>query len=1260
MVQQHQFTGHPTEDPNEHLGRFLRMANTVKLNGVRPEVIKLHLFPFSLRDTAATWYECLPYDSVDTWEELVEAYLGRFFPPALTSERRREIIVFQQGEDESLYVAWERFKRLLRRCPMHGIDLKTQMDIVYHALNDISKGIIDASCCGAFKRKSAEEAKELIEDLAKCNMKTPSEFSRGNSRGKGIMELRKMTAMEAKLDAIMHRIDKQEKKTYTAHEIGAVEREILKGRAERAAEEQFYDAEEVKYLGEQRNYHFKPNTNLPTHYHPALRNHKNFSYGGGASQGPGQGQNPPQGYQQPPRFQQQQQGNEQRNEYQGQRRAQSFKEQMLQFMGDNKKLLNLHEQKFAELGATATNFQIFQNTTNASLKNLEMQVGQLALTLQSQRKDAFPSDTKKNPKDCMVVHLRSGKELEKMKEKNDSNKEEGSPEKEEALEKKKEGADMKDIKGSRPAVPFPQRLQKSKVEEQFARFLKTFQKLEISMPFTEVVTQMPLYAKFLKDMLSKKRKIVEEGIVNLTATCSAVMKKELPKKMKDPGSFTIPCIIGGVEIQKALCDSGASINLMPLSVSKKLSLGELIPTTITLQMADRSMVKPEGVLEDVLVTVGKFVFPVDFIILDMEEDSQVPLLLGRPFLATGAALIDMQKGVLTLRVGEEATAFNLIKSMQNIDTNRENFNVVGDVYTYNPDVPNDCNTQIFINEKEMNSQYIEDDYSDYPYHSFHSVETVLSLKHNRNEKGEIHQETSEEGLVLKELPSQLKYTYLESPKRKPVIISARLSDVEEQRLLEILKKHKESIAWSIEELKGISPSICMHKILLEETSRLSEEHQRRLNPVMKEVVRKEVLKLLNAGFIYVISDSPWVSPVHVVPKKGGFTMIRNEKNELIPTRIVTGWRVCIDYRKLNTATKKDHFPLPFIDQMLDRLAGHPHFCFLDGYSGYNQIAIAPEDQEKTTFTCPYGTFAFRRMPFGLCNAPATFQRCMMSMFSDLVEEVMEIFMDDFTVYGSSFEQCLKNLETVLQRCQDKQLALNWEKCHFMVTEGIVLGHKISATGLEVDQSKVSIIKTLAPPTTVKRIRSFLGHAGFYRRFIKDFSKIARPLCRLLEKDTRFNFDDSCKAAFEEIKIKLIQAPIMAAPEWDQGFEIMCDASDFAMGAVLGKRKEKIFRTIYYASRTFNEAQENYSTTEKEMLAVVFACEKFRQYILGSHVIIHTDHAAIKYLMSKKEAKPRLIRWVLLLQEFDLEIKDKKGCDNVIADHLSRVERSTAE
>ena len=205
----------------------------------------------------------------------------------------------------------------------------------------------------------------------------------------------------------------------------------------------------------------------------------------------------------------------------------------------------------------------------------------------------------------------------------------------------------------------------------------------------------------------------------------------------------------------------------------------------------------------------------------------------------------------------------------------------------------------------------------------------------------------------------------------------------------------------------------MHKILLQENDKTSIEHQRRPNPVRKEVVRKEILKWLNAGIIFAISDSPWVSPIHVVTKKGRLIVIKNERNELIATRTVTGWRVCIEYRELNTATRKDHYPLPFINQMLDRLVGHFYYYFLDGYSGYNHIAIALEDQEKNTFTCPCDTFAFRRMPFGLCNALATFQRCMMSMFSDSIEEDMEIFMDGFSVYGSSFENCLENLETVL-------------------------------------------------------------------------------------------------------------------------------------------------------------------------------------------------------------------------------------------------------
>jgi hypothetical protein len=248
---------------------------------------------------------------------------------------------------------------------------------------------------------------------------------------------------------------------------------------------------------------------------------------------------------------------------------------------------------------------------------------------------------------------------------------------------------------------------------------------------------------------------------------------------------------------------------------------------------------------------------------------------------------------------------------------------------------------------------------------------------------------------------------------------------------------------------------------------------------MREVVKKEVLKLLHVGIIYPVPHSEWVSPVQVVPKKGGMTVIK-KKNELIPQRTITGWRMCIDYRKLNEATMKDHFPLPFIDEMLERLTNHSFFCFLDGYSGYHQILIHPDDQRKTTFTCPYGTYAYHRMSFGLCNAPASFQRCMMSIFSDMIEEIMEVFMDDFSVYGKTFDNYLENLDKVLQRCEEKHLVLNWKKCHFMVREGIVLGHLVSKREIEVDRVKIEVIEQLPPPVNVRGIRSFLGHASFYR------------------------------------------------------------------------------------------------------------------------------------------------------------------------------------
>ncbi|GKC93341.1 reverse transcriptase domain-containing protein, partial [Tanacetum coccineum] len=402
------------------------------------------------------------------------------------------------------------------------------------------------------------------------------------------------------------------------------------------------------------------------------------------------------------------------------------------------------------------------------------------------------------------------------------------------------------------------------------------------------------------------------------------------------------------------------------------------------------------------------------------------------------------------------------------------------------------------------------------------------------------------------------------------------------------------------------------------------QHQRRVNSKLYEVIKKEVIKLLDAGLIYPIYDSPWVSPVHCVPKKGGMTVVENEDNDLIPTRLVTRWRVCIDYRKLNDATRKDHFPLPFMDQMLKRLAGNEYYCFLDGFSGYFQIPIDPQDQEKTTFTCPYGTFAYRRMPFDLCNAPGTFQSCMMAIFHDMIEETMEVFMDDFSVFGDSFSSCLSYLDKMLKWCEDTNLVLNRKKCHFMVKEGIILGHKISKSGIEVDKAKVDVIAKHPHPISIKDVRSFLGHAGFYRRFIQDFSKIARPMTYLLEKETPFIFSKECIEAFNILKKKLTETPILVAPDWDLPFEIMCDASDYAVGAVLGQRAENL--AADHLSRLENPHQGD---LEKKEINETFPLETLGMVTLRGNsstpwfadiANYHTGNFVVKGMSSQQKKK----------------------------------------
>ncbi|RVW62712.1 Retrovirus-related Pol polyprotein from transposon 17.6 [Vitis vinifera] len=434
-------------------------------------------------------------------------------------------------------------------------------------------------------------------------------------------------------------------------------------------------------------------------------------------------------------------------------------------------------------------------------------------------------------------------------------------------------------------------------------------------------------------------------------------------------------------------------------------------------------------------------------------------------------------------------------------------------------------------------------------------------------------------LILKPLPTELKYAYLEEDKQCPVVISSALTIHQEDCLFEVLRRCKKAIGWQIYDLKGINPLVYTHHIYMEDEAKLVRQPQR----------------------------SPWVSPTQVVPKKSGIRVVQNDKGVKVSTRLTTSWRVCIDYRRLNAVTRKDHFPLPFIDQ------------------------------EKTTFTCPFGTYAYRRMPFNLCNAPTTFQICMLSIFSDMVERIMEVFMDDITIYGSTFDECLVNLEIVLNRCIEKDLVLNWEKCHFRYTQGIVLGYIISKESFEVDKAQFLKVWMLCGGLDAIPWK-FLAPG---RRFIKDFSKLARPLCELLMKDAKFIWDDRCQKSFEELKLFLTIAPTVRAPNWKLPFEVMCDASDFAIGVVLGQREDGKPYVIYYASKTLNEAERNYITIEKELLAIVFALNKFCAYFVGSFIVVFTYHSALKYLPTKQDAKSRLIRWILLLQEFNLQIKDKK-------------------
>nr|GEY11558.1 reverse transcriptase domain-containing protein [Tanacetum cinerariifolium] len=614
----------------------------------------------------------------------------------------------------------------------------------------------------------------------------------------------------------------------------------------------------------------------------------------------------------------------------------------------------------------------------------------------------------------------------------------------------------------KPSIPYPSKLhgQKlhNKTNDQKDKNFKIFQDLNFNISFADALILMPKFGPTIKSLLTNKEKMFELARTPLNEHCSKVLLKKLPEKLGDLGKFLIPCDFLGMDECLALADLDASINLMPLIVWNKLFLPELTPILMTLELADRSISQPNGVAEDVFVKVGKFHFPADFVVVDFDADPRVPLILRKSFLKTERDLIDSANY-------NDMTA----NRIDVIDMACEEYSqkVLGffDVITsgnptlyYDPIVSTSSPTLTpfkdsdFLLEEVDSFLALEDDPTlpevDHSYYD--TEEDILLLEAFLNDDPSLP--PPNQGMYLpQDLPPHLEYAFLEGDDKLPVIIAKDLSVEEKTALIKVLKSHKQAIAWKLSDIKGINPEFYTHKILMEDDFKPAVQHQRRVNPKIHDVIKKEVLKLLDAELIYPISDNHWVSLVHCVPKKDGFTVVENEENELMLTRLVTGWHVCINYY--------------------------------------------------------------------------------------------------FSVFGNSFGTCLSHLEKMLKRCEDTNLCLNWEKNHFRVKEGTVLGHKISKNGIEVDKAKVDVIAKLPHPTIVKGIRSFLSHASFYRRFIQDFSKIAQPMTHLLEKDTSFFFFyNECIEAFQTLKKKLTKAPILVSHDWNLAFELKCDASDFAIGA----------------------------------------------------------------------------------------------------------------
>nr|KYP31036.1 Transposon Ty3-G Gag-Pol polyprotein [Cajanus cajan] len=1028
------FHGLPGENPYTHISSLHMHCMTMKPVGAKLEEVMWKVFHLTLEGKAKVWYMSLPRytpDAYQTWDNLKKHFIEKYYPSNKVAAARKEIASSRQEEGETFYGYWTRVQDMVAKCPNHQMPLEHLVQAFVYGLTDEDAKMLNAAANGSIEDMPPDEAMELIKKLA---------LSRQNITTRDTRALKEISPADR--DPLLVKV---------VHELSALTKRVdgLSIQSPRSPTQQlamvgasctFCDSpmhisadcpgqyEDVNAMYQARPGQYQQRDPYSNTYNPGWRDHPNFRYGNsgnqntqGFSSGQSQGNYPSRGG----------------NSYD----IGAKFDQERSITDDKIKAVASHvDSCFTNIMNKFEQMEVKHDNLNSFVTQLSNKKSDE----QARSSGATPSNTVINPKSLNAISLRSGRKVRfedkegdeqieeivcespplsplklsessketRLREKVEEKKKEQQEEpKEKEEQKEKEEAINKAIstqKGKEVSIsdlPFPnsyllsKKVKEVKTDEEA---LNLFTKLEVNIPLLELVRKVPKYAKVLKELCTNKRRFRPNERVQVSSNVSALFKPQIPVKCQDPGSFTIPCTIGKVTIGGALLDLGAAINVMPKSVYQALGVKTLQPTTVILQLADRSIRRPDGIIEDLLVRVKDLLIPADFYVLDMaaEVPQDSTLILGRPFLRTANTVISMKEGTISMEVGDHKVNFNMYEAMK------------------------------------------------HPYEDY---------------------------------------------------------------------------------------------------------------------------SLLGVSAIDIIMEDEHV-----------------------------GYKLDDD----NSESTVD--------------------AFSDGYFSFTELLHA-DDDTLASFSSLYS------FP-STCSCGGD-PSCLNCMSVDYTRG---------TPQSDTFSG----------------LVLNYEKCHFMVDQGIVLGHLISEKGIEVDKAKIEVISSLPYPTCVKEIRSFLGHAGFYRRFIKDFSKIAYPLSQLLQKDAEFDFNEACRSAFDELKSRLVSPPILSAPNWQLHFEISCDASNFAVGAMLGQKENRVSRVIAYASKTLDPAQINYTTTEKELFAVVFALEKFRPYLLNSKVVVFSDHAAVKYLFSKPHSKPRLLRWALLLQEFDIEIKDRPGAENHVADHLSRLPEDT--